>query len=85
MIGGRERVLTCHDLLIVGLAWEVVEGVGELCALVVVRGNLNPTFLRTVSSRRSFGQSHTVLLRRARLARAKKVGGNKYINAKEVV
>ena len=73
LIGRKERGLTCHDLTIVGLAWEVVERVGTLCAFVVVRGDLKPTFLRTGSSRRSFGQNRTVLLRHVRLARAKKM------------
>ena len=39
----------------------------------VVRGDLNPAFLQTGSSRRSFGQNRTVLSRRARLARARKM------------
>ena len=72
--------------MIVGLAWEVVVGVEKLCAFVVVRGNLKPTFLQTGSSRRSFGQSRTILLRRAWPARACKDNCEyKYINTKEVV
>ena len=66
----------CHNLVVVGLAYDIVGGAGNLCVFVgiaAVQGDLKPVSFRTGTSHRGFGQSRIILLRCAWLAHAKKM------------